>query len=216
MNWTRRTLGEICDEVGGIVQTGPFGSQLHESDYVSDGVPVVMPKNIIDGRVIEEGIAYISEETAERLTRHRLIPGDIVYGRRGDIGRRAIIDDRQHGWLCGTGCLRISLGDRVLDSGYLYYYLGQAAVIRSIANQAIGATLPNLNTSILRNIRVLYPPLDIQRKIAAALAAYDALIDNNLRRNRVLGNIREMLLPKLFDADSDIIAAWNEVSTNGK
>ncbi len=214
--WKERTLGEICDDVGGIIQTGPFGSQLHESDYVDEGVPVVMPKNIIDGRIIEDGIAYITEETAARLARHRLSPGDIVYGRRGDIGRRAIIDARQHGWLCGTGCLRISLGTRILDSGYLYYYLGQDSVVRSIANQAIGATLPNLNTSILRNIEVRYPSLDIQRRIASALGAYDALIDNNLRRNAVLKSMRDMLLPRLFDIDSDILASWNQDITNSK
>ncbi len=46
MKLLQRTLGDICDEVGGIIQTGPFGSQLHQKDYVDDGIPVVMPKNI--------------------------------------------------------------------------------------------------------------------------------------------------------------------------
>jgi type I restriction enzyme, S subunit len=214
--WTTRTLGDICDEVDGIVQTGPFGSQLHESDYVSEGIPVVMPKNIIDGRVMEDGIARINEENAERLSRHRLHPGDIVYGRRGDIGRRALVDKRQSGWLCGTGCLRISLGDRILDSGFLYYYLGQIDVVRAIANQAIGATLPNLNTGIIRNISISYPELAVQRQIARALAAYDDLIDNNLRRNRVLRGMRDILLPKLFDAESKVISIWKESSENGR
>ena len=49
--WTARTLGEISDDVGGVIQTGPFGSQLHESDYGADGIPVVMPKNILGGKV---------------------------------------------------------------------------------------------------------------------------------------------------------------------
>src|SRR5205823_15132048 len=102
MNWNDRTLGEISDEVDGVIQTGPFGSQLHESDYVKSGVPVVMPKNIIDGRVSTEGIACISERDAKRLERHLLDIGDIVYGRRGDIGRRALIRERERGWLCGT------------------------------------------------------------------------------------------------------------------
>src|SRR5579885_693443 len=115
MTVERRTLGEVCDQVGGIIQTGPFGSQLHQSDYVSQGVPVVMPKDIIDGRVSDKEIARISEEDANRLSRHRLQSGDIVYGRRGDIGRQALITERESGWLCGTGCLRISLGNTVID-----------------------------------------------------------------------------------------------------
>jgi type I restriction enzyme S subunit len=112
--WTERTLGEICDEVDGVIQTGPFGSQLHESDYVEDGIPVVMPKNIVDGKIDTSDIAFISEKDAERLQRHKLSVGDIVYGRRGDIGRRGLTGAREGGWLCGTGCLRLSLGERVL------------------------------------------------------------------------------------------------------
>ena len=80
------TLGDICDAGGGEVRTGPFGTQLHKSDYKDDGVPVVMPKNIVDGRVSVEDIARIGHEDVERLAHHKLNYGDIVYGRRGDIG----------------------------------------------------------------------------------------------------------------------------------
>jgi len=104
------TLGMICDKAGGVIRTGPFGSQLHESDYIEQGIPVVMPKNIIDGKVSTEDIAYISEDDANRLSQHQLRIGDIVYGRRGDIGRRAFITAKEAGWICGTGCLRISIG----------------------------------------------------------------------------------------------------------
>ncbi len=95
--WATRTLGEICDDVGGIIQTGPFGSQLHESDYADDGVPVVMPKNILDGKVDISNIAFIEEADAKRLCRHRMSAGDIVYGRRGDIGRRSLIGVKESG-----------------------------------------------------------------------------------------------------------------------
>ena len=88
MSWRTRTLGDICDDVGGIIQTGPFGSQLHESDYVTEGVPVVMPKNILDGKIDTSDIAFIKQEDADRLQSHKMSVGDIVYGRRGDIGRR--------------------------------------------------------------------------------------------------------------------------------
>src|SRR5437588_2685156 len=114
------SLGEICDKVNGIIRTGPFGSQLHESDYKDEGTPVVMPKNIIDGKISVEGIARIGEEDIVRLAQHKLHKGDIVYGRRGDIGRRALVTEKEEGWLCGTGCLRISLGNIILDPLFLY------------------------------------------------------------------------------------------------
>lgn len=193
-----RTLGEICDEANGVIRTGPFGSQLHESDYTEEGIPVVMPKNIVNGRISVEDIARIDESNVTRLAHHKLYKGDIVYGRRGDIGRRALITAKEEGWLCGTGCLRISVGNTILDPLFLYYYLGQPRIIEWIFNQAIGATLPNLNTDIIRSIKVSYPPLSTQRKIAAILSAYDDLIENNMRRIAILEEMAQSLYREWF------------------
>jgi type I restriction enzyme S subunit len=198
MNWVTQSLGKICDKVGGIIRTGPFGSQLHESDYRNEGTPVIMPKNIVEGKVSVDGIARIGDEDVARLSQHILKKGEIVYGRRGDIGRRALITERESGWLCGTGCLRISLGDSVLDPLFLFYYLGQPDVVTWIAQQAVGATLLNLNTGIIRSIRVTYPPLPIQRKIAGILSAYDDLIENNTRRIRILEEMARTIYREWF------------------
>lgn len=198
MQLLTRTLGEICDEVSGTIRTGPFGSQLHESDYVREGIPVVMPKDIIQGKISSETIAHISEDNAKRLAQHRLRPGDIVYGRRGDIGRQALVTEREAGWLCGTGCLRLSLGNRIIDPTFLHYYLRDHSVIKWIANQAIGATLPNLNTSILRSVPVKYPDLHKQREIAGILLSYDKLIENNERRIRIQEELAQVLYREWF------------------
>lgn len=101
--WDRPFLEAVCTENG--MQTGPFGSQHHQSDYVEAG-PVVMPKVLLGFRVVIDDVARIDETMAEKLGRHRMAAGDTVCGRRGDIGRRAFIARRQEGWLCGTGCLR--------------------------------------------------------------------------------------------------------------
>ena len=79
------TLGELIAAHGGLIQTGPFGSQLHQSDYSEDGIPVVMPKDIRGGRIDENGIARVPEIKARALSRHYLIPGSIVFPRRGEI-----------------------------------------------------------------------------------------------------------------------------------
>ncbi len=192
------SLGEICDEGNGVIRTGPFGSQLHQSDYVDEGVPVIMPKDIVSGKVAPEGVARVRLEDAERLSQHRLQRGDIVYGRRGDIGRHAFITAKEEGWLCGTGCLRISVGNGAVDSLFLHYYLGQDQLIGWIENQAIGATMPNLNTDILRRMPITYPPLPTQRKIASILCAYDDLIELNLRRIAILEEMAMRLYREWF------------------
>ena len=157
-----------------------------------------MPVNLVDGKVSIDDIARIGDDDLARLSQHQLFPGDIVYARRGDIGRRALITEREKGWLCGTGCLRISLGNSVIDPRFLYYYLAQPTLVQWIHNQAVGATMPNLNTSIIRSIPIRYPPLSIQRKIAAILSAYDDLIENNTRRIAILEEMAQLIYREWF------------------
>ena len=179
-DWTQQTLGDLCASGGGDVQTGPFGSQLHASDYVPVGVPTVMPTNIGDNRIVKNGIARITLADAERLARYRLRAGDIVYSRRGDVERRAIVRAEEDGWLCGTGSLRVRVGEDA-DSSWLSYYLGHPEVRAWIVRHAVGATMPNLNSAILSALPVVIPPLPIQRAIAEVLGALDEKIDTNLR-----------------------------------
>ena len=177
-----KTLGQLCELGKGKIQTGPFGSQLHQADYSEEGTPVVMPADIIDGKISEAKIARVSEDHVMRLERHQLAIGDIVYGRRGDIGRQALITSKEEGWLCGTGCLRVAVGKKSpIDPEYLHLYLKMPDVISYIQNQAIGATMPNLNTEILKRIPIRYPEkIADQKKVIAVLKAYFDLIENNL------------------------------------
>ncbi|MFO0734806.1 MAG: restriction endonuclease subunit S [Labilithrix sp.] len=199
---TERALGDIVDEAGGVVRTGPFGSALHESDYTAEGSPVVMPKNLIAGRIDTSDIARIPDEVVEKLAQHKLSVGDIVYGRRGDIGRRAFIGKRQVGWLCGTGCLRISLPlGGPLHPRYLHEYLGKPDVVAGIAGAAVGATMPNLNTSILRAVPVKVPDTTTQSRFSEVALVNDDLIEVLRSANGVLRAQRDLLLPRLISGE---------------
>lgn len=195
-----KTLGQLCELGKGKIQTGPFGSQLHQADYSEEGTPVVMPADIIDGKISEAKIARVSEDHVMRLERHQLAIGDIVYGRRGDIGRQALITSKEEGWLCGTGCLRVTVGKKSpIDPEYLHLYLKMPDVISYIQNQAIGATMPNLNTEILKRIPIRYPEkIADQKKVIAVLKAYFDLIENNKKRIQILENMAEELYKEWF------------------
>jgi type I restriction enzyme, S subunit len=207
--WEYTTLGEACHRGGGGIQTGPFGSQLHASDYVPMGVPSIMPQNIGDNRVVEDGIARITPEDARRLDRYLVRPGDIVYSRRGDVERRALITAREDGWLCGTGCLRVRPGSEGVDPRYASYYLGDPRVREWIVRHAHGATMPNLNTSILSAVPFVIPPSDEQRSIAHILGTLDDKIELNRRMNETMEAMARALFKSWF-VDFDPIRAKAE------
>lgn len=196
--WTTLTLGQICEAGGGSIQTGPFGSQLHASDYVPEGIPSVMPQNIGDNVIMDDGIARIRPSDADRLSRYLLQPGDIVYSRRGDVERRALVRREQDGWLCGTGCLRVRPGndiDSVYLAYYLAYYLGHPRVREWIVQHAVGATMPNLNTSILETLPTAIPPRKHQDAMGATLLA----LDDRVTTNRRMSQTHEEILRTLFE-----------------
>ena len=165
------TLGSVVACTGGQLQTGPFGSQLHASDYQPVGAPLVMPVNLGDNEIREGGIARVGAADAHRLRRHALRPGDIVFSRRGDVGRRALVRESEAGWLCGTGCLAARFGnDRsVVNPGYVAEYVGSAPAQSWLAENAVGGTMPNLNTSILAALPVWLPSKPEQDRIVTAI-----------------------------------------------
>ena len=198
MSWQDSTLGALAELDGGLIQTGPFGSQLHQTEYETEGVPVVMPKDIRDGRISEESVARVSEQTATRLQRHKLKPRSIVLPRRGEITKRAYIRDDQDGWLCGTGCLKIELHGRHLVPEYLYYFMEQEHVTKWLLQHAVGTTMLNLSAGIVSALPIRFPSTDVQTAIAGALSTYDDLIENNRRRMALLEESARLLYREWF------------------
>lgn len=194
--WRRTSLGQLCAEGAGAIQTGPFGSQLHASDYVRSGIPSVMPQNIGDNVISEGGIARIAEADADRLSKYLLAEGDIVYSRRGDVKRRALVREHEAGWLCGTGCLRVRVGTATRPL-FMSYYLGEPEIQDWVARHAVGATMPNLNTSILGEVPVVLPPADVVDGVHERLAAMDRSTVQVTNENRTLADLRDTLLPQL-------------------
>lgn len=209
--WGCSTLGELCKEHGGFLQTGPFGSQLHAADYVDAGIPVVMPQDMRNRRVALDKISRIREQQAQELGRHRLQPGDIVFSRRGDVGRHAVISATESGWLCGTGCILVRPGPRWSSTAYLSLFLHLPDTKDWIERHAVGATMPNLNTGILGSLPVLIPSAKILVAFEAIAGSLEARISANLAHSNLLADLRDTLLPRLISGQLRIPEAQEAV-----
>ena len=197
--WQLTTLGQICTEQGGAIQTGPFGSQLHTSDYKETGVPVVMPTNIGDGGIAEDGIARIDQSDVDRLSQHKLILNDIVFSRRGDVTKNALIREHEVGWFCGTGCLKVRLGtERIANAKFISHCLRLPDTKDWLVRHAVGATMPNLNTGILSAVPINLPPLSVQHEIATMLGSLDDRITLLRETNTTLEAIAQALFKSWF------------------
>ncbi|MGY0627078.1 MAG: restriction endonuclease subunit S, partial [Paraglaciecola chathamensis] len=187
-------LGILVKAGGGKIHTGPFGSQLHASDYVAEGIPCIMPANMKNSRVDLSNIAYITESDAQRLKKYIVKENDIVYSRRGDVTQKALIRKSEEGYFCGTGCLLLRPGKK-FDARFLTYYLSISKIQNWIVSQAVGATMPNLNTGILSSIPFHGPKKPEQERVANVLSAIDQKIELNNRINAEL----EAMAKTLYD-----------------
>ena len=160
--WAAANFSDVLTEL----QTGPFGSSLHQNDYEIGGTPVINPASMRDGKIVPVEKMAVGANTLERLATFKLQAGDIVMGRRGEMGRCAVVTEQEDGWLCGTGSLILRL-PRCLYPKYLAMLIGSPYVREYLGGFAVGATMQNLNQSILLKMSIGLPPLAEQHRIVS-------------------------------------------------
>lgn len=198
-NWTFCKIVDLMARGAVELKTGPFGTQLHASEYTDSGTPVINVRNIGFGDVREDNLEFIPEATVQRLRGHLLEAGDIVFGRKGAVERHAFIRHKHIGWFQGSDCLRLRIKSPLIVPRFLSYYfqteLHKQWMIKQCSH---GSTMASLNQDIISRISFPLPSPQIQRKIAAILSAYDELIENNTRRIAILEEIAQAIYQEWF------------------
>lgn len=190
--WVETTLGEVAK-----VQTGPFGSQLLNEQYITGGTPVVTVEHIVDFRITDFDYPSITDEDKNRLSKYLLKEGDIIFTRVGSVDLSAYVDKRQDGWMFSSRMLSVRTNDNV-DSKFLSYFFRQDSFRKYIYRISVGATMPSINTSILKSIPISYPPLQEQTAIAKILTAFDDKIENLQAQNKTLETTAQTIFKEWF------------------
>jgi type I restriction enzyme S subunit len=195
-----KRLKEFVDDIS----TGPFGSLLHKSDYEVGGIPLVNPINIVDRSVVPDERKAVGKATAKRLSRYALQEDDIVIGRRGEIGRCAVISADQAGWLCGTGSFFIRPSNET-DPHFLGHLLRSQHYRKQLEQLSDRATMPSISNSDLANLVIAVPAVQRQKKIVSLL---DELVEETQRLESVyehkrsaINELKKSLLHQAFSGE---------------
>ncbi|MDR2568862.1 MAG: restriction endonuclease subunit S [Oscillospiraceae bacterium] len=194
--WIEKPLGDVAK-----VKTGPFGSALHASDYVSVGTPIITVEHLGEYGVVHKNLPLVSQADYQRLSVYILQTGDIVFSRVGSVDRNAYISENENNWLFSGRLLRIRVNSSEINSLYLSYYFKDFRTKNRIYEVAVGQTMASLNTKILNDFYISYPPLPEQRAIATALSDTDAYItalERLIAKKRAIkqGAMQELLTGK--------------------
>lgn len=178
------------------IKIGPFGSLLHKEDYIQAGHALVNPSHIIDGKISIDSKLTVSEEKFNELRAYHLRVGDVVMGRRGEMGRCAVVTE--NGLLCGTGSLLIRTNGEV-TADYIQKIISFPSFKKTIEEMAVGQTMPNLNVPIVSRFQIIKPPFEVQKAYYDFVSQTDkskAAIQKALNETQVLF---DSLMQKYFD-----------------
>ena len=198
------------------VRIGPFGSLLHREDYIQNGVPLVNPSHIGEGKIFIDPELTISKTKMKELSAYVMHEDDVVLGRRGEIGRCAVVTKKEEGYLCGTGSIYIRPTEE-LNPIFLYNIISSDSMRKVLENSAKGITMKNLNSGIIENLKIPVPPIKIQTKFAQIVEKTEALKTQYQQSLQELENLYGSLSQKAFRGelslkdDGLIMAAESEV-----
>ena len=183
-NYDKVRLSQIAD-----IKIGPFGSLLHKEDYIENGHPLVNPSHIVDSKISVDNKLTISNEKYEELGAYKLQIGDVVMGRRGEMGRCAVV--LEDGLLCGTGSILIRPTQNV-TADFIQKIISFPSFKKTIEDMAVGQTMPNLNVPIVSNFEIIHPPVEVQKSY------YDFVTQVDKLKVEVQKSLDEMQI--LFDS----------------
>jgi len=197
--WKKITLKDIA-----IVRVGPFGSSLHKNDYISGGTPLVNPIHMKDGQVVPAVDFSVNQEKLNELRSYVLKEGDVVFARRGEIGRCALITDKEDGYLCGTGSLFVRFL-RKTNSKFMIALFNSPFVKEQLLSKATGATMLNINSTSVENLELDMPTDKEQESILSCIndlnKRCNTLQENYQKTLTLCDDLKQSLLRKAFNGE---------------
>lgn len=201
-NDLKNTQDKLLRDISQKIQIGPFGTQLHKEDYIVGGVPLINPMHIQGGQIIADSSYSIKAEKRDSLPNYILQKGDVIMGRRGEMGRCGLVTEKEEGWFCGTGSLYVRSNKQIADPSFLYHFLQSQPTKKYLEEHAGGTTMANLNLKIVNNIPIHLPTIEKQKQIVQEIESrlsvcekIEETINDILKQAEVL---RQSILKKAF------------------
>ncbi|MAP31566.1 MAG: restriction endonuclease subunit S [Marinobacter sp.] len=193
-HWAWASFQDVADEIS----TGPFGSMIHKHDYVEGGIPLINPSHMANGKINEDSSVSVSPPKAEELSGYKLVKGDIVMARRGEVGRCAVVTDRESGWLCGTGSFVLRFHPAI-NRQFILLLFSTNTVREYLSGNSVGTTMTNLNHGILKKMPVALPPAKEQHRIVQKVDELMTLCDQLKERLNQASETRNQLAEAVVD-----------------
>jgi type I restriction enzyme S subunit len=213
-------LGEIC-----TIKGGKRLPKDHELLEIETNHKYIRARDIKNGKINFDQPVYINEKTYRIISRYIVNQGDVIITIVGaNIGDAAFVTDEFDGANLTENAVKLVSNKSIVDSLFLKYALVPDYMKYYFQTVASGAAQDKLGIYKIKRIKINLPPLKTQRKIASILSAYDDLIENNLKRIKLLEEQAQQTYEEwfvrmkfpgyetaVFDEDSGLPVGWEKV-----
>lgn len=199
--WPILKFEEVCMKEKGSIISGPFGSNISSKFFVETGVPVIRGNNLTQDstRFVDEGFVYVTQEKADSLNTFAIID-DLVFTAAGTIGQVGIITSkcRYEEYIISNKQMRARLDRSKVNPLFAYYWFSTKNMNKYINLLNTGSTIPLINLSILKNLPIPVPELDVQNKIVEIIDSIDKKIETNNKINKKLEEMAQAIFKQWF------------------
>ena len=205
--WTWAQFGYLGKDPFNTVQTGPFGAQLHNTEFTESGVPVIAVGNLTGTGFRTDGLYFVNAAKAKQLARYDVWAGDLLFARSGaTLGKVCVAPDAVQDWRMTGHILRARLNHQFINPKVAVYALAALPAVRKqVFGNVRGVTRPGFNTGLLESILIPLPPLAEQTRIVAeverrlsVVEELEAVVSADLHRAT---RLRQSILQKAFSGE---------------
>ncbi len=174
--WAWAKVKDLGSDPEDTVQVGPMS--MRSQDFQESGIPVLNVGCVQWGRFDESKLNFLPENLAIKFERYRIEPSDILFTRSGTVGRSAVTQSHQRGWLMTFHLLRVRVNKHICLPEYLQLvFQGAQHIQRQTRDASIGTTRAGFNTNLLAMLDIPLAPFAEQRRIVAKIEALFAQAD---------------------------------------
>ena len=193
-SWEIKTLDKVC-----VIKGGKRLPKGHELTNEKTSHPYIRARDIGNGKINFDSPTYLKDDTFRLIKRYIVNEGDTVITIVGaNIGDVAFITKEFDNANLTENALKLVSKKDIIEPKYLNYVLLPEKKKEYFQVVSSGAAQGKLGIYKVKNIKILLPPLTIQKRIASILSAYDDLIENNLKRIKLLEELAQRTYEEWF------------------
>lgn len=199
--WPVKRIGDLARDNRSIC-CGPFGSQLKIGEYVEEGIPVLGIDNVAVNRFVWAGPKNITRDKFGQLEAFSVKPGDVLVTRTGTVGRTCVVPSTLKEAVIGPNLLKVTLDtDKMLPQFLSASLTHFPSMIKEIKKISPGATVAVLNTTNLKSLKVIVPPLLAQKEFVMAIERVEMIGQSQKQSKKEIEDLFNALVQMAFKGE---------------